>query len=654
MLRLVGDIETDGFLDVCTQVHCIVLYNLEEETYHRYNSQTAGEIDTAIVLMNQADELYFHYGHGFDYPALKKLYPDFNPYPSAMFDTIDMAKAIYRDIRNMDFSAMAKGKRHPDFAKLQLVGKHSLKAWGYRLGILKGSLAGGDGTTDWSKWTPAMEDYCVQDVAVTVELLKLILADKNLVVHPMECHRLDNRFQHLMSRQERQGFTFNQDEAINLHADVSQQLKDIENELQELFPPFYKRGAKFIPKRGNQGAGYLANVPLSKVKLTEFNPGSTDHIEYYLKKRYGWQPTAFTADGKATLDESTVSSLPYPCIPQLLDYMCLSKFSGQLAAGKKAWLGAVRPSGRIHGRIDAMGTNTWRCSHSSPNLGQVPGVKHGAGGEALWGLKGRYGANARSLFGVPQGHLLCGNDASGLELRCLGHYVAALDGGEYAREIVEGDVHTKNQLAIGLNHRSNAKTWIYAFLYGAQDFRLGITVLEDFPADKRLRFHTQYGESGSKSFTAAVTVLGKGSRVRISKSIPALSELIRRVKEKSRRVGHLIALDGRRLEAKGNSAFNFLLQSCGAILMKQWLVIVDELCQEAGLVPYQWKHPSVVGHYEYVANVHDEAQTEVMAEYAEQYSEIAIKAFPLVQQYYNFRCPLDGTGAIGATWFDTH
>jgi DNA polymerase I-like protein with 3'-5' exonuclease and polymerase domains len=74
-------------------------------------------------------------------------------------------------------------------------------------------------------------------------------------------------------------------------------------------------------------------------------------------------------------------------------------------------------------------------------------------------LKALYGGECRELFTVPKGWLLFGSDASGLELRCLGHFMARWDKGAYIKEILEGDIHTANQNAAGLSERENAKTF---------------------------------------------------------------------------------------------------------------------------------------------------------------------------------------------------
>ena len=649
MSLFIGDIETDGFLDKMTKIHCIVLFEFNDKKWLTFNTQgdADGDIEDAMHVLNECDKCIFHNGHGFDYPVLQRFTKSFNLKPSQMFDSMTMAKAVYRNIRGQDFDAMKKNRRHKDFAKMNLVGSNSLKAWGYRLGELKGSIADESGTTDWSKWTAEMQDYCVQDVVVTTRLVESVL--KKIEQHPWECHALDNEFQHIMSRQERQGFYFNEDEAIKLYGEIQSRINKLEGELIDEFGSFYKRGKVFTPKRDNARQGYKAEVPFSKVTLTEFNPSSRDHIQDRLQKVYGWKPNAFGADGKASVDERTLSKLSYSPIRLLLPYLACSKIGGMLASGNQAWLKAVKNK-RIHGRIDPMGTNTWRCSHSNPNLGQIPGVRKSSSGSILWKVSGGYGAESRRLFGVPTGFKLLGHDASGLELRCLAHYMAKYDNGDYGQLVVDGDVHSVNQKAIGLTKRANAKTFIYAFLYGSGDLRLGSIVFNDLEEDKQKALIDKHGPSGP-SYDRALTSLGKQSRGNISRSLPALGKLIKAVKAKAQSHRQLLALDGRLLEIRSvHSALNMLLQSAGAILMKRWLVILDEDLQAAGLSPMKFGGSN----YEFVANVHDEAQCEVREEDVELYNKIALEAFPKAGEYYDFRVPITGEGNVGDSWLETH
>ena len=54
------------------------------------------------------------------------------------------------------------------------------------------------------------------------------------------------------------------------------------------------------------------------------------------------------------------------------------------------------------------------------------------------------GKEFRSLFCSEDGLVVAAGDASALEGRVEGHYTSAFDGGERARIILEGDIHSRN------------------------------------------------------------------------------------------------------------------------------------------------------------------------------------------------------------------
>ena len=111
--------------------------------------------------------------------------------------------------------------------------------------------------------------------------------------------------------------------------------------------------------------------------------------------------------------------------------------------------------------INSLGTISGRCSSFAPNLQQVPAVR------------AEFGAECRELFTIPEGYQLVGVDLSGIELRCLAHFMQ--DGGAYAKEILDGDIHSANAAAMGVS-RDEAKTAIYCMIYGGGDKRSGEAV----------------------------------------------------------------------------------------------------------------------------------------------------------------------------------
>jgi DNA polymerase I-like protein with 3'-5' exonuclease and polymerase domains len=230
-------------------------------------------------------------------------------------------------------------------------------------------------------------------------------------------------------------------------------------------------------------------------------------------------------------------------------------------------------------------------------------------------VRSPYGGECRELFTAPEGKVLVGCDASGLELRCLAHYLFPWDDGKYAKTILEGDIHTANQKAAGLDTRDQAKTFIYATLYGAGDAKIGSIV------------------GGSSKD-------GKRLKANFKKNLPAYSHLVKAVEAKVTSVGSLNGLDGRKLPCRSaHSALNLLLQSAGAVIMKQALVnFVGKAKKD----------------YELHANVHDEVQFSCEAEEADTLGNEFVSAIRQAGDDLNFNCPLDGEYQVGNNWKETH
>jgi len=612
-LILVFDCETNGLLDELDTIHCISLQEVDETGAPRgpilsANDHGTGEMTVrqAVERLKKATRVVGHNIAGFDIPAIAKVFPDFKV--QAYFDTLLMSTLVYPDLKDRDFKARKKQGANPVLPG-KLIGRHSLEAWGYRLGRWKGDYAAqmvARGLDPWAQWSQEMDDYCDQDVAVTQALFALLMS-KGL---PTEAIELEQAVAPILSRQQRYGYLFDQEKARELECVLVSRRTALEAELRKVIPPWKVVKRKFVPKRDDKRRGYVKGVEVTTYKDVVFNPASRQHIADRLTAMYGWQPQEFTEKGQPKIDEDVLGALKFPIIPLLLEHFIVNKRLGQLAEGDEAWLKAIKKDGRIHGSVNQNAAVTGRMTHSKPNIAQVPkcGVP--------------YGKECRSLFCVPTGKLQVGADASGLELRCLAHFMAKHDGGEYAKVILEGDIHSVNQAAAGLPTRDNAKTFIYAFLYGAGDAKLGSIVGKGRQAGAKLR----------SKFLAG---------------LPALEKLVRGVKKRAAEKGYLIGLDGRKLHIRSDhAALNTLLQSAGALVMKKALVILDADLQAAGLVPGV--------HYEFLANVHDEWQIEVDEDKAEFVGKTAQAAIRKAGDHFGFRCPLDGEFKIGRNWAETH
>ena len=601
------DCETNGLLDELDVIHCIAAINPDTGKTIRGNDHGASfTVEYVLRLLMDADCIAGHNIIGFDIPAIQKVYPWFKP-KGLIRDTLIMSRLIYTDLVERDFNF---SKKAPLFGK-NLIGSHSLEAWGMRLGEWKGDYAKeckAAGIDPWARWNQEMDDYCVQDVVVTWKLWQKLLSKG----FGEESIQLEHDVAPIIERQTRYGFLFDAEKARRLEEVLVTRRTELADKLREAFPPWEaKDGPLFVPKRDNKTKGYVKGVPLQKYKTVVFNPASRDHIANRLTTLYGWKPVQFTDSGKAKVDETTLEGLKYPEAELLTEYLMVEKRLGQLSEGKQAWFKSIKKStGRIHGRVTQNGAVTGRMTHSSPNLAQVPSC--GA----------PYGEDCRELFCVPKGKKQVGADASGLELRNLAHFMARWDGGEYAEVILEGDIHTVNQCAAGLPTRNNAKTFIYAFLYGAGDEKIGSIVGKG----------RQAGAALKKKFL---------------KGLPALDRLLTAVKSAANTRGYLIGLDGRKLHVRSDhAALNTLLQSAGAVVMKKALVILDRRLQELGYVPGV--------NYEFIANIHDEFQIECDEDIAEIVGNAAVESIRAAGDHFGFRCPLDGEYKIGNNWKECH
>lgn len=577
---IIFDIETNGLLDDLDKVHCLVLKDTSTDKVETYTNN----IQDGLKRLEQADCIIGHNIIKFDLPALKKVY-DFN-YKGKLRDTLVLTRLIWSDIKERDFQTK-------DFPT-KLIGRHSLQAWGVRLGNTKGDYTG-----SWEQFNDEMLSYCIQDVHVTDSLWKKI-CEKNYSEESIE---LEHRLAEIIYQQECNGFKFNTTKAQRLYSELAAKRESLKQELKDSFPDWEVR-TPFIPKVNNKKLGYRKGIPTEKVQVIEFNPSSRDHVANRLINLRGWKPKQYTNDGKPKVDEDVLKSLPYPESKVLVEYYTIEKRIGQLAEGRQAWLKLVK-NNRIYGSVNTNGAVTGRATHSHPNVGQVPATTV------------PYGKECRELFTVEDDNVLVGIDLSGLELRCLAHFMSRYDNGTYIKEVLDGDIHTANQKAAGLDTRAQAKTFIYALVYGCGAAKMGEILGKDVKAGKKIISD-------------------------FMKRTPALKRLIEDVQQKATK-GYIKGLDGRQLKIRSaHKALNTLLQSSGALICKQWIIDVHELIHQHNLDCKQ------------VAWVHDEIQIETRKEHADELGKLAKQAIRNSEKKFNFRCELDCEYRVGKDWSQTH
>jgi DNA polymerase I len=508
--------------------------------------------------LDSCDLIIMHNGICFDAPVLRRNW-NITMKQNQMCDTLVLSRLL----------------------SPSLEGGHSLDAWGQRLGFAKGDFKDFD-----SGYSAEMESYCIQDTLVTEKLYLHLTAELNAKKFEERSIKLEHNVQAIIAKQEENGFKLNERDAITFLATLQSKLAVLETELQNIFPT--KTILRVSEKTGK---------PLKPI-IEPFNPGSRKQIGERLIEK-GWKPEKFTENGQAIVDEGTLEGLDFPEAKAIAEYLLLQKRIAQI----KSWLDVVQPDGRVHGRVITNGAVTGRMTHHSPNMAQVPSCGS------------PYGEDCRDLWIVEKGYKLVGIDASGLELRMLAHY---MKDDAYIYEVTQGDIHTANQKAAGLETRSQAKTFIYAFLYGAGAAKIG----------KVVGAGAREGQKLIDSFL---------------ENTPKLRVLREKVARISKSEGSLPGLDGRRLHIRSDhAALNTLLQGAGAIVMKQALVILDERLSKLGI------------DYKFVANVHDEWQIEVEESDADLVGKLGVQAIESAGRVLEMRCPLSGEYRVGNSWKETH
>lgn len=622
---LVFDLETDGLLDELTVVHCLTIvdYNTGEEWAYRPH-----EIEAGLKRLEEAEVIIGHNVIEFDIPAAQKLYPGFTP--PRVLDTLCGSRTAYagKELQKIDM----KRRRRGEWLELDPFRPNSLHSWGVRLGERKL-----DKPETWDTFTEHMLGYCMGDTRLTRRLLRFLL-DGRVSLEVLE---FESRLCKLFLDMETRGVAFDENEAAAIMSEMVAKREELTDKLRKIFPPWLTSKGKIVtPKRDMTSKKYkpgeigYKNVRIGcayqGIKLVEFNPASGEHIARALKQKYGWKPTAFTDGGKPETSEKIMRDLPFPEAASLSEYAKVKKLLGYISEGKNSWLKCVR-GGRIHGHVQHVGTVTHRVSHQRPNTGNIPS-------------RTAEGKRCRHAFKPSRGWKMVGVDASGLQLRCLGHYLGKYDGGKFAGVISDPgmDIHDHMRKATGIINRDPCqKNVTYGYLFGAGDPKLGLLVIEDRALAKDRGLFT-----GQVPRLSASRRLGRDIRGKLETGITGLGALRRQLRLMARR-GYLRGLDGRKITILSDHvALNTLLMSAEAVIMKTAMLLAPERLADEGLPMGERWHP--------VLFVHDEVQNEAEPEIAQQVGDAFVWAIQEAGRRLQLRCPLDGEVKIGDNWAETH
>ncbi len=578
---LVFDIETDGLLDTVSTLFCIVCMEYPSKEVKVFKGD-----ECYNDFLNYIDKDTILVGHNvlsYDLPVLSKLL-GYKHSVTKVLDTLLLSQ-LHNPIRDSG---------------------HSLASWGVRMKVPKLPQP------SFSVLSEEMVEYCIRDVELNYLVFEYLL--EKMKKFSSDCIIREHRFRYLMDRQQQRGFYFDIAYGMEFLAKLTDEALALERGLQDIFPPTRiemkshwwedNQGKLWNTKKEAIEHGIKPdelNVGPNKFKEIPFNPASRQQIAERLMEK-GWEPKQKTEKGSVIVNEVVLESVDIPEAQTIKEYLLLQKRVSQV----KSWINFYNPqTGRIHGRVMTLGTISTRCSHNDPNVAQTPAIYSA------------YGKECRTCWTIEDknNYRLLGCDASQLELRILAHYMRDQ---KYIDEILHGDIHTANQNMAGLETRDQAKTFIYALIYGAGPKRISDIIEQPVSVGKRIR-------------------------EKFLRNVPALDRLLTRVSDAATRAGKLRGLDGRYLQVRSlHAALNVLIQGGGAIVCKEWLIQIMMEIQRRKLDAKP------------VANIHDEIQFEVHKDHVEELGQITKQSMKKVEEILNLNCPLDSDFKIGLNWSSTH
>jgi DNA polymerase-1 len=266
----------------------------------------------------------------------------------------------------------------------------------------------------------------------------------------------------------------------------------------------------------------------------------------------------------------------------------------------KGWFPHIDENSRLHGDVFSIGTPTFRQTHKI--IANLP-----SGNATL-------GPEIRSLFISKPGYKIVSADSAGCQLRLLAHFMGD---DNYTKEVLEGDIHQKNADILGCS-RSNAKPFIFAYLYGAGGKKLGSIL----------------GVSDKE---------GNKLKQKFTKAFPALGALISKVKNIVDQQGFIPGLDDRPIYTESqHKALNYLIQGAEAVVMKATVIMIDKKLTEAKI------------DFSHLLFYHDEHSVEVREDQAEQAREIIMDCFVEAPKAYGVNIMECGDCLIGENYYAVH
>lgn len=608
-MRLTFDIETDG-LDA-TRIWCLVAHNIDTDKLYTYTCDGShdGPIELGIQLLANAELLVAHNGIGFDALQILKLH-GVDLYDRKFFDTW--------------IASMVLNYRRPH--------KHGLAGWGNHLGYAKIDFDNFEGGL-----TDEMITYCKRDVLLNTRIFHELMKEMTPLIEKkpeiregmraeMEAAKFDAYCRYY-------GWDFDTDTAKVTLSKILNRMHTIESIIEPNLPEIvkYKDKEPKTPKYTKKGEYTTASArmigeylnrdvkttdthlmapgtPFQRKTVTPAKMGNLDKVKDYLYS-IGWEPDDWKMErvGFEWVKKSpklTTSSLEKVGEHgKLIDeWTTLRSRRGVL----EGWLDQLS-NGRLHGRMWIVGTPTFRCRHEV--IANLPAVT------APWGKE------LRELLVAEPGRKIVGADSSGNQFRSLAHYV---NDQSLTHQILSGDIHQYNADIIGTDRRT-AKTWIYAFLFGAGPTKLGQVL------------------TGKKIVRA-----GNESIEKYGDAIPGLRTLKEKIEEIWKKTNHnqtegyIPGIDGRKVYTpQPYQTLNYLLQSCEGVTTKCAVAYQIQKIREEGLDA----QPRLY--------YHDEVAWSAAEKDAERVLEILVESFHEGPKAVGVTI-MAGEGTIGENYADVH
>ena len=573
LMKHVIDIETDHLNAKKIWVVCSKTIGKNEVHVHKTKEEFLShgfDFDNDVFIGHNAVE--------FDFPVLKRLW---NVDIKKVEDTLIMSRLFVPDRE----------------------GGHSLESWGCKLGISKLKFI------DFEKLSEKMIEYCKRDVEITYKIYSILIQEgKDFSQQSID---LEHEIADIISRQSKYGFYLNKQKTFELINKTQSKANEIECNITKYFPPKVKVIRNDLPKYTKKGVMSKVGLngfdykdvagPFWKIEFQPFNIASHKQIVERMNES-GWKPIDLTPKGSPKVNETNLATLPETA-PESVRKLSEWKMLTNRWKTAESWIDALGDDGRVHGKVFTLGAVTGRMTHNDPNMANVVAVDK------------PYGKESRDCWSSPnESFRIVGMDAQGLELRMLAHYMNDAD---YTKEVLSGDPHNVTMQALGIDDRKLAKTFFYAFVYGASPTKLG-------------------------SILGVSPVQGKILKDQFLKNVPSLGALLSKVEDAASR-GYIRGLDGRRLYVRhAHAALNTLLQGGGSIVCKQWSVNMDRSIRSEKLKA------------NLVNTVHDELQYESHADDAKRLVELSSLTIKEAGRMLNLRLPMDAEAKIGMSWADTH